>query len=233
MAGSDGRRRAVACAGLPARFLFAGLAGQGNFANFVMTDRGGPTFLLPMPYRDGMTIAARNAGQQPIAEVGVQVSFDKGPVPILRRGLSQIPPAAPASAASSKPRSPATTCSAATAAADGSDWSVSFRRKSGPKSFPSPWTASRPTAGRPRASTACSAKAAISAHPPAVAGAICAGAFPVGCRRFPPVARAEDRQDGRLPGTVLRRTMKDEMPHIPGLFITGTDTGVGKTTSRR
>ena len=70
----------------PARFLFAGLAGQGNFANFVMTDRGGPTFLLPMPYRDGMTIAARNAGQQPIAEVGVQVSFDKGPVPIFAQG---------------------------------------------------------------------------------------------------------------------------------------------------
>lgn len=60
----------------PARFWFPGLAGQGNFHNFVMLDRGGVTTRLAMPYGDGMTICARNAGARPIRDVGVTLSYE-------------------------------------------------------------------------------------------------------------------------------------------------------------
>ena len=59
----------------PARFWYPGLAGQGRFHNFVMVDRGGATSRLAMPFGNGITIAARNAGTQPIRDVGLAVSM--------------------------------------------------------------------------------------------------------------------------------------------------------------
>lgn len=58
----------------PARYWFPGLAGQGNYRNFVMTDRGGPTNLLAMPFSNGITLSARNCGSKPIGAVGVTLS---------------------------------------------------------------------------------------------------------------------------------------------------------------
>ncbi len=68
----------------PARFLYPGLAGQNNFSNFVMLNRGGSYFLLAMPFGNGITVAARNAGKRPIsgvgATLGVRPSDQVGPV---------------------------------------------------------------------------------------------------------------------------------------------------------
>jgi hypothetical protein len=54
----------------PARFLFPGLAGQGNYPNYVMTERDGLVSRLAMPFGAGIAVAARNAGRNPIAGVG-------------------------------------------------------------------------------------------------------------------------------------------------------------------
>jgi len=61
----------------PARFWFPGLAGQGNYGNFVLVDRGGPANRLAMPYGNGITIAARNCGDSPIENVGVSISVQQ------------------------------------------------------------------------------------------------------------------------------------------------------------
>jgi hypothetical protein len=60
----------------PARFLYPGLAGQGRFHNFLLVDRGGATNRLAMPFGNGITIAARNAGNKPIRDVGLTVSVE-------------------------------------------------------------------------------------------------------------------------------------------------------------
>jgi hypothetical protein len=58
----------------PARYWFPGLAGKGNFHNFVMGDRGGALTRLAMPFGRGLTISARNAGSKPISGVGAMIS---------------------------------------------------------------------------------------------------------------------------------------------------------------
>jgi hypothetical protein len=60
----------------PARFWFPSLAGQGNTDNFMMTDRGGPTVRLAMPYARGVRIEAINRGTKPIGGVGVAISYE-------------------------------------------------------------------------------------------------------------------------------------------------------------
>jgi hypothetical protein len=60
----------------PARLLFAGLAGQGNWPNFVLVDRNGMTNLLAMPYGKGLSIAAANRGKRPTPAVGLTVSYE-------------------------------------------------------------------------------------------------------------------------------------------------------------
>lgn len=55
----------------PARFFFPGLAGQGNYKNFLMLDRGGCYFRLAMPFAGGISVSARNAGKKPLGGVGV------------------------------------------------------------------------------------------------------------------------------------------------------------------
>ena len=55
----------------PARFFFPGLAGQGNYGNFVMLNRGGTYNRLAMPFGAGITVAAKNTGSKPINGVGV------------------------------------------------------------------------------------------------------------------------------------------------------------------
>jgi len=52
------------------------LAGQGNYHNFVLVDRGGVTARLAMPFADGLTVAAKNAGGEPIAGVAVTISVE-------------------------------------------------------------------------------------------------------------------------------------------------------------
>ncbi|MGH7193175.1 MAG: DUF2961 domain-containing protein, partial [Candidatus Saccharimonadales bacterium] len=58
----------------PARYFFPGLQG-GNYANYVVLDRGGWTNLLAMPYRSRLTIAVANHGRRPVSPVGVTVSY--------------------------------------------------------------------------------------------------------------------------------------------------------------
>ncbi len=70
----DGEKQPAVAA--PARYWFPGLAGQEKYPNFVLTDRGGPTNLLAMPYGDGITIAARNRGKKAISGVGVTISVE-------------------------------------------------------------------------------------------------------------------------------------------------------------
>jgi len=70
----DGQKEPAIAA--PARFWFAPLADEGNFPNFVCTDRGGVTNMLAMPFGSGMTIAAANRGKRPIANVGISVSVE-------------------------------------------------------------------------------------------------------------------------------------------------------------
>jgi hypothetical protein len=64
----------------PARFWFPSLVGQGNHPNFVLTDRGGATLRLAMPYGLGFTLFASNRGQKPIAGVGASVSYEPAKV---------------------------------------------------------------------------------------------------------------------------------------------------------
>jgi len=61
----------------PARYWFPALAGAGNFHNFVMTDRGGVTNMLTMPFADGITLSAKNCGVQPIPGVGMTISVEQ------------------------------------------------------------------------------------------------------------------------------------------------------------
>ncbi|HEX5447106.1 MAG TPA: DUF2961 domain-containing protein, partial [Pirellulales bacterium] len=68
----DGEQQPALAA--PARFFFPGLQG-GNFANYVVLNRGGWTNLLAMPYRSGLTIAVANHGRRPVSPVGVTVSY--------------------------------------------------------------------------------------------------------------------------------------------------------------
>ena len=60
----------------PVRYWFPGLAGQGNFANYLMTDRGGPALMLAMPYAKGLVVSARNCGEKKIDNVGVLLGYD-------------------------------------------------------------------------------------------------------------------------------------------------------------
>jgi len=60
----------------PVRFWFPGLAGQGNFHNFVMLERAGLVNRLAMPYGNGLTIALRNTGSQPIGGVSLSISYE-------------------------------------------------------------------------------------------------------------------------------------------------------------
>jgi len=60
----------------PARFWFPALAGQEKADNFVMTDRGGPTIRLAMPYRRGLKLQAANHGRRAIHHFGAMVSYE-------------------------------------------------------------------------------------------------------------------------------------------------------------
>jgi len=70
----DGQKEPAISA--PARFWFAPLADQGNFPNFVCTDRGGATNVLAMPFGDGIAISAANRGQRAIGDVGLIASVE-------------------------------------------------------------------------------------------------------------------------------------------------------------
>lgn len=60
----------------PARFWYPHLAGQGNTDNFVMTDRGGPTLRLAIPYAREVRIDAINRGSRPLGEVAATISYE-------------------------------------------------------------------------------------------------------------------------------------------------------------
>lgn len=59
----------------PVRFWFPGLVDQGNYPNFVLTDRGGATNFLAMPFGNGIRLALVNRGKRPIKNVGLMVSI--------------------------------------------------------------------------------------------------------------------------------------------------------------
>jgi hypothetical protein len=73
----------------PARYWFPGLAGHGNYHNFVLLERAGVTSYLAMPFGRGMTISARNAGSKPLDKIGLIISLqpatDATRADILRR----------------------------------------------------------------------------------------------------------------------------------------------------
>lgn len=58
----------------PVRYWFPGLAGQGNFQNFVLVERGGVTNMLAMPFSRGIRLALSNRGSRSIRNVGLAVS---------------------------------------------------------------------------------------------------------------------------------------------------------------
>jgi hypothetical protein len=61
----------------PVRFWFAGLAGDGNYPNYVLVDHGGPTNMLAMPFGAGIELALANRGKRPIAGAGLTVSLER------------------------------------------------------------------------------------------------------------------------------------------------------------
>ncbi|MBN2022520.1 MAG: DUF1080 domain-containing protein [Pirellulales bacterium] len=61
----------------PARYWFPGLAGGGNYNNFVLVQRDGAANLLAMPFGDGIAISATNRGQAPIDNVGIDLSVEQ------------------------------------------------------------------------------------------------------------------------------------------------------------
>jgi hypothetical protein len=73
----------------PARFWFPGLVDGSNYYNYVLVAREGLASMLAMPFGDGITISAKNQGNRPIANVGVELSVepatDKTRDEILRR----------------------------------------------------------------------------------------------------------------------------------------------------
>jgi hypothetical protein len=73
----------------PARFWFPGLIEGSNFYNYVLVSREGFASMLAMPFGDGITISAKNHGNRPIANVGIELSVepatDKTRDEILRR----------------------------------------------------------------------------------------------------------------------------------------------------
>jgi hypothetical protein len=60
----------------PVRFWFAGLAGEGNYPNYVLVDRGGVTNMLAMPFGAGIELSLVNRGRRPIHDVGLAVSLE-------------------------------------------------------------------------------------------------------------------------------------------------------------
>jgi hypothetical protein len=58
------------------RYWYPGLAGQGNFHNFVMTDRAGSTNYLAMPYSNGLTVSLVNRGKKRTGDLGLAVSYE-------------------------------------------------------------------------------------------------------------------------------------------------------------
>lgn len=58
----------------PARFWFPGLAGNGNYPNFVLVDRNGVTNMLAMPFGAGIELALANRGKRAIRGVGMTIS---------------------------------------------------------------------------------------------------------------------------------------------------------------
>jgi hypothetical protein len=65
----DGEKKPAVAA--PARFLFPALTS--NYDNYLLADQGGPTLMLAMPFANGITISARNAGGRKIRNVGVSI----------------------------------------------------------------------------------------------------------------------------------------------------------------
>jgi len=62
----------------PARYWFPGLAGGGNYTNFMMVARGNVLHnMLAMPFADGITISASNHGNHPIKDVAVMISLER------------------------------------------------------------------------------------------------------------------------------------------------------------
>jgi hypothetical protein len=58
----------------PARFLFPGLAAGRNWHNFVLLDNEGATSRLALPFQNGITISATNAGSGAIDGIGFAIS---------------------------------------------------------------------------------------------------------------------------------------------------------------
>jgi len=70
----DGHQEPAVAA--PVRFWFPGLAGGGNYPNFVLVDREGMTNTLAMPFGEGIDLALHNRGKRPIQGVRLGVSLE-------------------------------------------------------------------------------------------------------------------------------------------------------------
>ncbi len=63
----------------PARYYFPGFAGAPSrgFSSMVLTQQGGFANLLAMPYGNGLIVAARNRGTEPIENLALSMSVDR------------------------------------------------------------------------------------------------------------------------------------------------------------
>jgi hypothetical protein len=59
----------------PVRYWYPGLAEGKKYQNFVVTDHGGPTNYLAIPYARGITLALRNRGKATIKDARLSVSY--------------------------------------------------------------------------------------------------------------------------------------------------------------
>jgi len=71
----DGEKQPAVSA--PARFWFPGVTDRIGYYNFLQLSRGGPTIMLAMPFAAGVTISAKNNGQQPVEGIGLVVSVEQ------------------------------------------------------------------------------------------------------------------------------------------------------------
>jgi len=61
---------------VPARYWFPGLSEGKKYHNFLVTDKGGQTNYLAMPYGKGISIGLENRGEEPIKNVRLGVSYE-------------------------------------------------------------------------------------------------------------------------------------------------------------
>ena len=61
----------------PAKFWFPGLVDGNSFDSYLFINRHGVTNLLAIPFGQGLTISLKNKGNEPMADIGVDLSVEQ------------------------------------------------------------------------------------------------------------------------------------------------------------